>query len=95
MIIDGIIEALLAHLGDEFLDHCPISCSNRARIGDHSQVRGLQIFEENVAVEGQIELRLIQDVKDDDIVAFETKLAESFDDRPGRLYSFVCRKAPA
>ena len=85
MIIDGIVEALLAHFGDEFPDDRLISRSYGARIGDHSEVCGLQIFEQNVAVEGQIELGLIQQMEDDDVVALEAELAQSFDNFRGLI----------
>src|SRR5262245_1511530 len=77
LIVDGVVMALLAHVGDEFIDHLPVSCPDGPWIGDHPQVGGFEIFKQNVAVEGQIELGLIQQMKDNDIVAPEAKLAQS------------------
>src|SRR4030095_3239066 len=76
LVVDGIIVALFAHVGYEFLDHLPVSRPDGSRVGDHSQVGGFQILKKNIALERQVELCLIQQMKDNDIVASEAKLAQ-------------------
>ncbi len=68
---------------DELLDDFFVGGANGARVGDHLQIGRFQIFKQDIAVEGQIELGLVEQVKDDDIVALEAELAQSFDNRLG------------
>ena len=58
-----------------------IGLAYSTRIGDDFEVRLFQILEQNVAVKGKIELRLIQKMEDDDVVAFEAKQAKPFENR--------------
>src|SRR3990170_7744234 len=83
LIVDGAVVALLAHLGDKFPDHLAVDLSDRFGIGDDAQIRLFQIFEQNIAVEGQLQLRRVQKMKYDHVIALEAKQAETFEDRLG------------
>jgi hypothetical protein len=45
------------------------------------EIGGFQILEQDIAVEGQVELGLVEQMKDDDIVALEAGLAQSLENR--------------
>ena len=72
--------ALFAHLFGELFDDLPVGLANRARIGDHVEISGFQVLEQNVAFKRQIELGLVENMEDDDIVAFEAEQAQAFED---------------
>ena len=63
--------ALLAYLAGELVDDLPVGLANRARIGDHIEISGFQVLEQNVAFERQFELGLVENMKDDDVIALE------------------------
>ena len=78
MVIDGAIMALLANVPDELLHHLLIGRADCARIGNDLQIRRFQILEQDIAFKGQVEFGLIEHVKDDDVIALEAKMAQSF-----------------
>src|SRR6185369_8258410 len=83
LVVDGVVVALLAQVANKFLHNLLVSAANRPRIGDHVDVRGFEILEQNIAVERKIKLGRVEQVKDDDVVALEAKLAQAFEHQLG------------
>ena len=54
LVVDGIIVALLAHLGDELTDDLLVGLADGARIRDNLEIELFQVLEQNIAVEGKI-----------------------------------------
>src|SRR6185436_11657568 len=66
------------YLRDELLDDLTVSSANRFWIGDHFEIFLFQVFEEDVAVERQVELGLIEEMKYDHVIALEAKQPQPF-----------------
>src|SRR5215470_3360625 len=66
LVVNGRVAALFAHLVDELLNDFPIGVANGTRVGDDFEVHRFEILEKNISVEGKIQLRLIQEMKNND-----------------------------
>src|SRR3989338_1172555 len=80
LVVDGVLPALFAHMIDKLFYDLAIGLTDALRIGGDFEAGLFQVLEEDVAVEGEVELGGVQQVKDDDVVALEAEEAEPLED---------------
>src|SRR3989338_4559375 len=85
LVVHRVRAAFFAQVIDKLFHDFSVDLPDGLRIGGDLEIGRFHVLEENVAVEGEIEFRGIQQVKDDDIVALKAQEAQSLENFLGLI----------